>query len=107
MAKRWHFDALEVVNLFAFRATDPAVLLRYPDTTIGPDNDTYIVQAAARAKQIVCARALPAAEKQRLRLDLELALIRAGMTSPLVPVIVLDDGLDLLTIRDARKDGEP
>ena len=40
------FDALEVVNLFAFRATKPADLRRagYP---VGRANDQHIVQAAA------------------------------------------------------------
>jgi hypothetical protein len=46
------FPALEVVNLFAFRATDPKDLRRagYP---AGPENDRHI-QEAARAAAKVC-----------------------------------------------------
>jgi len=44
------FDAMEVVNLFAFRATDPADLWRAADP-VGPDADRHIAEAAARAAQ--------------------------------------------------------
>ena len=52
--KLWHFDALEVVNLFAWRATKPVALLSASDP-VGPDNDAAIEQAAHRAELIVCA----------------------------------------------------
>lgn len=52
--KAWHFDALEVVNLFALRATDPGVL-RKTDDPLGPDNDAAIQQASDRAQMVVCA----------------------------------------------------
>lgn len=42
------FGGLEVVNLFAYRATDPKELRRVPDP-VGPVNDTHIAAAAARA----------------------------------------------------------
>lgn len=53
-SKRWGFDALTVVNLFAFRATKPADLARagYPS---GPENDRYIVEACKGAEEIVLA----------------------------------------------------
>lgn len=50
----WNFDALEVVNLFALRATKPVALLAASDP-IGPENDEAIVLAASRAEQIICA----------------------------------------------------
>ena len=48
------FDALEVVNLFAFRATKPADLRRagYP---VGEANDYHIVQAAVTAGAVCVA----------------------------------------------------
>ncbi len=52
--KRWHFDALEVVNLFALRATQPVALLAANDP-VGPDNDAAIMQASERAGLIICA----------------------------------------------------
>ncbi len=45
---------LEVVNLFAYRATDPAAL-RLADDPVGPANDHFIADAAARAALVVVA----------------------------------------------------
>ena len=56
-AKRWGFDRMEVVNLFAYRATDPRVLLRLPerDDPFGVRNQEVIQQAAWDCAMIVCA----------------------------------------------------
>src|SRR6185369_10695836 len=40
-AHRGHFGGLIMLNLFAFRATDPAAMLREPDP-IGPGNDVAL-----------------------------------------------------------------
>ena len=53
-AQRWEFGVLEVVNLFALRATDPYELRPEPEP-IGPINDAEIEAAARRANKIVCA----------------------------------------------------
>jgi len=55
-AKSWGYGGIEVVNLFALRATDPAQL-RSHTAPIGPENDVYIVSAATDEKTglIVCA----------------------------------------------------
>lgn len=45
---------IEVVNLFALRATNPRELRRAPDP-IGPDNDERIQDAATAASIVVCA----------------------------------------------------
>jgi len=52
--KAWNFDALEVVNLFALRATKPMALLTASDP-VGPENDEAILMAAERSHLIICA----------------------------------------------------
>lgn len=55
-AKAWNFERLEVVNLFAYRATDPSVVLKLSaDEAIGPMNHDYVTDSAERAGRIVCA----------------------------------------------------
>lgn len=51
---RWGFGSLIVVNLFAFRATDPADLRRVDDP-VGHLNDAAILAAAIAADRVVCA----------------------------------------------------
>jgi hypothetical protein len=53
-ARRYGFNAIEVVNLFAFRATKPRNLFA-ADDPVGPDNDRYIHRTAKANRQIVCA----------------------------------------------------
>lgn len=76
--RAWGFDAAVVVNLYALRATDPAVLRAAADP-VGPDNDAWLADltrpagllrvaawgahrlAAARAADLLGRRVLPAA----------------------------------------------
>lgn len=51
-AQDWGFDSLEVVNIFAYRSTDPSALTRCDDP-VGPGNDRAIVRAAKRAELLV------------------------------------------------------
>jgi hypothetical protein len=53
-AQDWGFGSLEVVNLFAYRATYPMDLKTCSDP-VGPDNDIHIRRAAIQANHIVCA----------------------------------------------------
>ena len=53
-ATAWGYSRLDVVNLFALRATDPAALLSASDP-VGFDNDRYIEFYARSAAMIVCA----------------------------------------------------
>lgn len=53
-ARRWRAPAVEVVNLYALRATDPRDLFAH-GAPVGPDNDAAIADAAARAQTIVVA----------------------------------------------------
>jgi hypothetical protein len=48
------FGAMTVVNLFAWRATDPAELRRTADP-VGPGNDAAIAAACADAALVLCA----------------------------------------------------
>lgn len=55
-AKRWGYGSLEVVNLMAYRATDPAELEKLNSlTAAGPLNGDYFVAACRAAQLIVCA----------------------------------------------------
>jgi hypothetical protein len=53
-AQRAGCGSLAVVNLFAFRATDPADLraARYP---VGPENDFWLLSACSAAEMVVYA----------------------------------------------------
>jgi hypothetical protein len=53
-AKLWGFGSIEVVNLYAFRSTDPAGLPTASDA-IGSENDRHIEEACRTAGLIVCA----------------------------------------------------
>lgn len=53
-ARQWGFDGVVFVNLFAYRATDPADMLAAEDP-VGPENDKYILQEAERADFVVMA----------------------------------------------------
>lgn len=52
--KDWGYHILEVVNLFAFRSTDPKKL-KTADDPVGPDNDKWIRKRAEKASVIVAA----------------------------------------------------
>ncbi len=52
-AKAWGFGGLSVVNLYAYRATDPKVM-RHATDPIGPDNDAHIAVEVTAADLVVC-----------------------------------------------------
>jgi len=52
--RRWDQGELVVVNLFAWRSSDPSALL-VADDPVGPDNATYIMLAAACSSTVVAA----------------------------------------------------
>jgi hypothetical protein len=52
--RNWKFGGLILVNLFAYRSTDPAHLLDAVDP-IGPENDRQILENARAAARIVLA----------------------------------------------------
>lgn len=57
-AKAWRCERLEVVNLFAYRATKPADLFLFAEiggNIVGVENSTVVADAAQRAGIVVCA----------------------------------------------------
>lgn len=53
-AKAWGFNAIVMLNLFAFRATDPKDMKAAADP-VGPENDMVLTALAARAALVVAA----------------------------------------------------
>jgi hypothetical protein len=53
-ARSWGYGGLEVVNLFAYRATDPRALRRAADP-VGPANRRHIAAAIANARLVIAA----------------------------------------------------
>ena len=53
-AVQWGYDGLEVVNLFAFRETDPYTMKAQSDP-VGPENDRAILTAARSAALVIAA----------------------------------------------------
>lgn len=53
-ARLWGYSDLTVVNIFAYRSTDPKMLTKVDDP-VGPDNDTHILNVAKAANMVVCA----------------------------------------------------
>ncbi|WP_371736966.1 DUF1643 domain-containing protein [Brevibacillus sp. HD1.4A] len=63
-AKQWNYGSIEVVNLFAYRATDPSELLSCTDP-IGYENNKYILEAIQRSSLIVLAWGTKGSLKER------------------------------------------
>lgn len=53
-SRRWGFDALKVVNLYALRCTRPVHLEHHPDP-VGPDNEEWIAHSLESVDQVVFA----------------------------------------------------
>ncbi len=53
-AKSWGYSGLAMINLFAYRATDPKKMMSAADP-IGPENDKHIKLFSEIASEIVCA----------------------------------------------------
>lgn len=54
-SRKWGYDSLRLLNIFALRSTDPRGLKKIDDP-IGPDNDWWFREIAhARGQDIVCA----------------------------------------------------
>lgn len=63
-AQGWGCSGLEVVNLFAYRATRPADLRR-ADDPVGPDNDRVLAEAITRGSPLIACWGLHGAWRAR------------------------------------------
>lgn len=77
-ARSWGYGSVEVVNLFAYRTTDPEVLRRVADPT-GPENDRYLLKARRRAGEMVAAWGNRGAFRDRDRVVIRLLFDRGGV----------------------------
>ena len=84
-ARRWGFASLEVVNLFAYRATRPQQLRQAADP-VGPENDGHLARAVGNAGVGVAAwgvhGALAGRNEKVLKMlsELGLSLLCLGLT---------------------------
>jgi len=51
---QWGYRKFCMLNLFAFRATDPRVMKREPDP-VGPDNDQWLINVTDHAALVIAA----------------------------------------------------
>ena len=51
-ARTWGYGGLCMMNLFAYRATDPKEMMKYP-FPIGPENDRRLIQLSRRAGIVI------------------------------------------------------
>jgi hypothetical protein len=82
-SKLWGYGGLDVVNLYAYRSTDPRRSGGSSDP-VGPENDRVIEQIAKRASLVVCAWGVNAGARgkavtRRLRM-LGIPLHHIGLT---------------------------
>lgn len=54
-AKRWGYGALCMTNLFAFRATDPKVMMEQRYNALGPDSNRWLLECSRDAGRLVAA----------------------------------------------------
>jgi len=71
-SRDWGYGSMEVVNLYALRATRPAALRRHPDP-VGPENERHVRAATRRADLVVAAWGVLGAGR-----DASMALGRRG-----------------------------
>lgn len=77
-SRAWGYGALEVVNLFAYRATKPTDMAKATDP-VGPDNDAHIAAACRESLEVIVAWGAHPAWHRRWE-----ALNTAGVLSPLL-----------------------
>jgi hypothetical protein len=77
----WGYGALCMANLFAFRATNPKVMMASKDP-IGVDNDEFIKQLAEEAALIICAWGNGGNYKGRAREVI-------GLLNPVLPKVMV------------------
>lgn len=54
-AKDWGYGSLQMLNLFAFRATRPSTMKQLGGSAIGPRNNEYLLATGRRAELVIAA----------------------------------------------------
>lgn len=54
-SREWGYGGMEVVNLFAYRSTDPSAIPEFYPHAVGPENDAAIASAVGRASIVIAA----------------------------------------------------
>jgi hypothetical protein len=80
----WGYRQVLVVNLFAWRATDPREL-REVDDPVGPDNDAWLERASSDADLVLCAWGTRGGDERARR-------VRDLLSSPLEVLALTKDG---------------
>lgn len=82
-SQRWGFGSLVVVNLYAWRSTDPKLLPREPDIAVGPKADKHIDAALRESALVVCGWGNSVPTKRRAPRERHvMGLIRAAGHTP-------------------------
>lgn len=63
-AKDWGYGAMCMTNAFAFRETNPKLMMKHP-APVGPDNDLWLSKIAQDAGVVVAAWGCDGAHKER------------------------------------------
>jgi hypothetical protein len=81
-AGRWGFAELKMLNLYAYRATDPRDLFWRDGDIVGPDNDSVITKVADESDLVICAWGAFQAARERARtvFDIVAAPYALGLT---------------------------
>jgi len=93
-ARDWGFSDVTVINLFAYRSTDPDKLLELGlANSVGPKNDRYIQDVVAKSNRVVVAwgRTFQQEEVFRARVRAVLRLVGEG-AAPVLTLGLNDDG---------------
>lgn len=53
-AKKWGYGGMYMLNIFAFRATDPKVMKAEEDP-VGEENDKFILETIEKVDRLICA----------------------------------------------------
>lgn len=110
LSNSWGYQEARIVNLFAFRATHPAVLLGHPGDIVGPENNDAIRRAVAEARAVVCAwganaerPAFVARAQETLRVIHDARVEPDGAPPPLFCLWKTDGGSPVHPLQRARK----
>ena len=80
-AREWGYGGVEIVNLFALRATDPRELMTARDP-IGRRNDSYLIETSRRSAAVVIAWGIHGAFRSR-------GAVARGLLSPRARLLAL------------------